>query len=407
MHWLWIAIELAVETLAAWTVAVHACMVTGAASWVARPLFAGLLAALLVAQRGRFARAAARGRDPGERATALAALAIGAAFGALSLCLLTPSGDDFDFFHRALWQQGHPEAPFAFHDTAFAAEGLAAISPLHAMTTWEHGIAAVADVLGLDALGVYHNGAIVASHLVLASVLVLLVRELGFGVRAAAAGAIAAFAFLAVDDPGLRSFGIAWRMLWVGKMVQWLVLLPAALLFALRYARAPSARALLHPALCGTCAIGLSGTGVFLLPGVFAAASVAMLARTAFAPRALARAAALNAGSLYCVGVAALVLARVLAPPDDVRAWTEPFPDAWWANLALTFGHVPGALRNAVLAVAVPALVLRGAPRRFVVAYALALVALFANPLTGPLWLRAAQPGAYWRVMMLFPVPLG
>lgn len=405
MRWLWIAIELCVEALAAFTLAVHACIAVGAPAFLAWPAFAIALASLAALSRGRFA-----GIGSEERASAFAALGVGAVFAAVSLVLSTPSGDDFDFFHRALWQLDHLREPFARSDTAFAASGLGAISPLHALTTWEHGVAMSARVLGLDPLGAYHNGAIAIAQLALACVLVLFLRELGFGARAAAVGAIAAFAFLLVDDPSLRSFGIAWRMLWVGKMVQWLLVIPAALLFSLRYARAPSWRALVHPVLCGVCAIGTSGTGVFLLPGVFAAASLAMLARSLrerIDAGAWLRAASLNAGSIYCVGVALLVAAGVLAAPADVRAWTEPFPDTWLANLALTFGHAPGALRNAVLAIGVPALALRGDARSFLVGYALALAVLFTNPIAGPIWLEAAQPGAYWRVMMLFPVPLG
>ena len=342
MRWVWIGVELAVETCACWTLAGHACMALGLAAAVAWPLFAAALAVALVAGRRRF-----RDARGGELGSLAGALAIGSAFGALSLFLLTPSGDDFDFFHRALWQLAHLGEPFTFADTAFAAEGLAAISPLHVLTTWELGIAMTAHALGLDALGGYHNGAIVVAHLVLACVLVLWLRELGFARGAALLGATAAFGFFLADDPHLRSFGIAWRMLWVGKMVQWLVLFPAALLFAFRYARAPSARALVHPLLCGVCAIGLSGSGVFLLPGLFAAASLAMAARLPLERRRVAQAAALSAGSLYCVGVAGLVVSGVLARPDDVRAWTEPFPSEWLRSLGLTVGHAAGAARTA------------------------------------------------------------
>ena len=35
------------------------------------------------------------------------------------------------------------------------------------------------------------------------------------------------------------------------------------------------------------------------------------------------------------------------------------------------------------------------------------LIALFLNPWTGPLWLELVQPGSFWRVALLFPVPLG
>jgi hypothetical protein len=338
---------------------------------------------------------------------ALAALGLGAVAALPALVLLTPSGDDFNFFHRAIWQLGHLAEPFARGDTAFGVPGLAAISPLHALTTWEFGLAMGAHALGLDALGVYHNGAVVLGNLLLATVLALWLRELGFGARGSLVGVVGAIAFLYLDDPSVRSWAIAYRMLWVGKMVQWLVVLPAALLFAWRYLRDPTPARLLHPAACGICAVATSGTGVFLLPGVFAAASLAGLLLRPVAARRVIECGALNLASLYCFAVAALVLSGTLAQPDDMRAWVEGFPASWLENLRLVVPHAAGAVRNALLAFAIPAVLLRGDARVFLVGFAAALVAIFLNPVLGPLWLEAAKPGSYWRVMLLFPVPLG
>jgi len=405
MPWLWLLIELFVELLAVWTLVVHGAMALGTPAWWAWPAFFVVALVLAFAARGRLS--AARQADAAELRFALSVLGLGGIAALPALVLLTPSGDDFNFFHRAFWQVAHLGEPFALGDTAFGVPGLAAISPLHAITTWEFGLALAGRALGLDALGVYHNGAVVLGNGLVAAVVGLWLRELGFGARAALAGVVASLAFFYLDDPSIRSWAIAYRMLWVGKMVQWLVVLPAALLFAWRYLRAPSVARLWHPAACAVCAVATSGTGVFLLPGVFAAASLAGVALGPFGWHRVWLCGLLNVASLYCFGVAGLVLAGVLPQPEDMRAWTEGFPSHWLENLALVVPH-PGVLvRNTFLALAVPAVLLRGAPRNFLVGFGLALIVIFLNPLTGPRWLSAAQPGSYWRVMLLFPVPLG
>jgi hypothetical protein len=404
MLWLWLSIELAVELLASWTVAVHACIALALPAWVAWPLcaFALVLCQWLGSERFGDARAQSWGE---HRFAAWVAL-IGGLLGAVSLVLLTPSGDDFNFFHRALWQLGHLSEPFARGDTAFNAEGLAAISPLHLLTSWELGVAMAAHALGLDPLGVYHNGSVVISSLLLAALLALWLRELRFASGAALAGCVAGLLFYGADDPHLRSFAIAFRMLWVGKMVQWLLLFPAALLMALRYLRDPCRRNLWHPALCGVCAVGLSGTGVFLLPGLFAAASLGGLFLQRPDALWLVRCGLLNLASVYCIGVAALMLLGVLPQPADTRAWTESFPAQWTSNVMLVFGSWAGLVRAGVLAFVVPALVVPGRGGRLLLGFSVALVVVFLNPLAAPLWIDAVRAGSFWRVVLLVPQPL-
>ncbi|MEE3331391.1 MAG: DUF6077 domain-containing protein [Myxococcota bacterium] len=406
---MWLALEVAIEGLAAWTLAVHSCMAIGAPAALAWLIFAVFLGGFQYAGRSRWRVARGAGREDAYQA--LTAVALGLLFSIPALVLLTPSGDDFNFFHRAIWQLSHLGEPFTAADTAFSAPGLQAISPLHTLTTWELGMAMSAKALGLDPLGVYHNGSIILTTVLLACLFVLWLRELGYGPAAAVGGAFGVFLFFFVDDPAVRSYAIAWRMLWVGKMVQWLLLFPLALLFAWRYlrdeSRKPDWRLLLHPLCCGVAAVGLSGTGVFLLPGVFAAASLAAFAAGPHSGERLLRCGVLNLASLYCVAIAALLFSGVLPQPSDMRAWTDSFPSNWLDSLFLVFGHDVGLFRSAFLAFVVPAVMLRGSERRFLCLYGLALVLIFTNPVSGPLWIEAAQPGSYWRVALLFPVSLG
>ena len=408
MAWLWLILEVLLESFASWTLAVHLCIAIALPAWVAWLFFVAIFAGCLALGGGRHARRlrGALGESLPELRFAAATIGLGALFGIGSLVQLTTSGDDFNFFHRAVWQLERLGEPFARGDTAFNVEGLAAISPLHALTTWELGLAMTAHALGLEPLGVYHNGASFLLNVVFAVVMGLWMRELRLPPASSLCGVAAAFAFCWIDDPQLRSFGIAHRMLWVGKMVQWLVLFPAALLIGLRYLRDPSRRTLWYAFLCGVCAVGLSGAGVFLLPGLFAAASLAGLAFGRISLPQLVRCGLLNLGSLYCFGVATLMLAGWLPQPDDVRAWVDSFPSEWTENLMLVFGTAGGLVRAAALAILVPALVFEGRGARFLWLYALVLIALFANPVAAPLWIDAVQPGSFWRVALLVPLPM-
>ena len=404
-------IAASVALLASWTLAVHACMVLGAPVWASIVPLALAMAALHWLVRPDWRGAWRASAASGERRFLAGLLAIALGFAAASLVLDVPTADDFNFFHRALAQLSALGGPFLLGDTAFNEGPLAAISPLHALTTWELGVAIAADRVGLDPLGAYHNATVVALNVLLASTYALLLRELGLGRRAGLVGVLAVFAFLLVDDPRLRSFGLAYRTLWVGKSTQWALLFPMLTLFALRFARAASTEERIASGTLAACAcssaIGLSGTGVFLAPGLLGCAAIAGWAHHRFDRRRLVPFVLLPLAALHPVVVGLLLVIGVLVQPEDLSAWKDGFPSGWGDNLLIALGSLRGAARAFVLALVVPALVLSGSERRFVVGLSLALLAFFANPWVGEGWMALVQPGSYWRVLFLFPIPLG
>jgi hypothetical protein len=62
--------------------------------------------------------------------------------------------------------------------------------------------------------------------------------------------------------------------------------------------------------------------------------------------------------------------------------------------------------RNGIILLLVPLALLGPLRRRYVAALSLVLIAIFANPLTGPVMMRIVKPGAFWRLAFLFPIPL-
>jgi hypothetical protein len=63
-------------------------------------------------------------------------------------------------------------------------------------------------------------------------------------------------------------------------------------------------------------------------------------------------------------------------------------------------------VRDAILLFIVPAMLLGRLARRYLVAFCLMLVCLFANPIAGPRMMTILTPGAYWRLCYLLPLPL-
>ena len=405
-------LTLFVALFAAWTAAVHLCMSFGWPAWsVPLPLLA-VMTGLHLLLRPQWRLAWRRSVDAGDLPWLGGLLALGAGFAALSLVLDVPTADDFNFFHRALAQLGALGEPFFLRDTAFNEDGLAPISPLHVLTSWELGVALAAHTVGLDPLGAYHNATVVVLNGLLVTTYASLLREFGFARWAAFAGTAAVMSFFLLDDPSLRSFGLAYRTLWVGKSVQWALVFPLLLLFCLRYGREPTLGGWVRVACACSAAIGLSGTGVFLAPGLVGCAAVA--AWIAFAPDGrrsrvdeLVAFAVLPLAAFHPVAIGLLLVFGVLQQPQDLSAWVSGFPAQWSENLLIAFGNGWGVLRAVVLAGGVPALILAGRDRRFLLALVGVLILFFANPFSGELWLRLVQPGSYWRVMFLFPIPLG
>lgn len=404
MNLLLLGIELALALLGCWTLAYHCALALELPARAVAWPFLALLVPAFALLRGRARQAA---RDLRHESGHLAGvLGLGAALGAISLFVTVHTPDDFNFFHRALFQLGHLAEPFARAATGFDTAGLGAISPLHGLTSYEPGVALGAWLLGLDPLAAYHNATVFGANVLLAVVYVALLRQLGVSRGGALAGTALIFVFFFLESPERRGFGAMYRQLWLGRSLQWALLFPMLVLLSLRFLEAPGPRALVPVLLAGVCAIGLSGTGVFLVPGLIAALSLAGWAAAGGSLRAAPRPAALNLGSLYCIAIAALVLSGVLPAPVDLSVWQDQLPADWRSNLALSLGGAAPLARDACLLVVVPLLLLAGRERRFLLALVTALVVLFTNPFTGPLWIDAVQPGAYWRVAFLFPVPL-
>ena len=397
---LWDVVELPVVGFAAWTLAYHLTVLLALPArrmWVVATALA--LPLLWVVMRGRR-------REPRRMDGLVAAsLLLAVAAGAVTFLSSSPNLDDVSFFHRALVQLHHRRQPFLLADTLHDAAGVPPLSMLHALTSYEPLMAMAGHALGLDPLWTYQRVGAFAAAALLAVVLVLLASELGGAPRRAPAVAAVALAFLALDGNVGRTFGcVAFPRFWQGKCILWSALLPATLLFVHRFLRAPTARHLALVALAGVSAVGLSGSGTVLFPGMVLCASLAFVAANGAERRTVAAAVRANLASVYPFALGLAFATGTLARPD-MATWANWEP-VWWRNLYVyVVGDARTLVRDLVL-LCVPAFALRGPERRFLLLLPVAVGVVFLNPEAGPVVLRAVTPANYWRLAYLIPLPL-
>jgi hypothetical protein len=233
----------------------------------------------------------------------------------------------------------------------------------------------------------------------------MLYRE--FRVRGTQVAAAAlAVAFLVVDGNVHRSFGnVTLVRLWQGKTVLWTLLVPFTFALCRRFLRRPTRGNLGVLALAAVCGVGLSGSGLFLVPAAIVAAALGHLGLSRRRRSRAARAVLVNAAWVYPAAIALAYGLRWLPRPYDVSIWNEGWPEAWGANLSLVIDSRATLVRDLWILLALPLAGLGRPLGRLVVACSASLFVLFLNPASGALWLRAVQPAAYWRFLYLLPLP--
>ncbi len=412
MSLLLLIVEAALQVLASWTLAYHLCLLARLPAELIVAPFAAFVLPLFALSARRWSRAISRLRSPTARRNRNARFLLAT----FALCLVTsgftlftskPDRDDFSFFHRALVQLSRPDAPFTLEDTGHNRGGLPALSLPHAMTSYEHGVAMSASLLGADPLWAYQNaGAFVAAFL-LPLVYLLLYRELGLRKTAALTSTGVALLFLILDGNQHQSFGnFGLVRCWQGKVILVMLGVPATLLFAHRFLRRPSLQHFGGVALAGIAAVGLSGSGIFMSPILVAGASAAYLFGYGPSRSRLRRAVLLNLASFYCAGIAVAFFLGFLPQPADTSVWEAFGTTDWRANLDLVIGGTPALLRDLLILVALPWVALKPVSSRFLIGLSLALCLMFANPLMGPFWIGQLHTTAYWRLAYLLPLPL-
>ncbi len=323
-----------------------------------------------------------------------------------------PNQDDIIYFHRALAQLSALDQPIIRYQTTVDMKA-AAFSPVHLATSYELGTALLAHYLGIDPLYFYQ---VVAPTFIVFSIPFVLywcTRRLELDRWAAAIGALLGIGFLLVDCLGPASFGnTAFGRMWQGKAIVWIVFLPIALSLTYRYLRNGNYSDLIWLTCLGIAGVGLSNSALYLLPAVIGCCCLSFWGLQSFnrdtpepfrklVPRCLLLAIPL----LYPIGILVLLTLNVIHKPIDIRAFGPEFIP-WHQPLDYVMGWRPGYVRDIVIMVAVPLLIVRGKTGLFLLFYICAVWLLCLNPLLAHWWMKNIFATCYFRLVYLLQLPL-
>ncbi|WP_454689409.1 DUF6077 domain-containing protein [Achromobacter aloeverae] len=334
----------------------------------------------------------------------------------LSLCLISagvsaftnrPDSDDIAFSHRAIEASISLDRPFSLGDTAHEVAGLPPLTPLHVFTSVEVTTALMARVLHVPQVLAIHQGLGTVVNFMLPLVYFLLLRFCRAPMPAAVLGTLVVLIAFLVSGNSHRDWGnFTVLRSWQGKCILMELIVPLGLLFGLRFVHFGRRRDFVRLHAANVAGIGLSGTGLFLMPFVIGIASLAAWLALGMSASPGKRMCKVASVLLLPALVAILPWIGLLPKLGDISFYqTGGWPNAYLDNLALVFDGPSVLLDSALLGTAI--FLGRKSPQtRGVFVYLLVSALLIMLPGTRDILLRIVTPGAYWRLAYAFVVPL-
>ncbi len=323
-----------------------------------------------------------------------------------------PNQDDVVYFHRALAQLRDLGEPIFLRQTTVDMDA-AAFSPVHLATSHEMLMALLGHYLGIDPLYFYQ----VVGHAVTAFsipfVLYWCARTFGLDRWPAAAGAFLGIVFLLVDSPGPASFGnAAFGRMWQGKVIVWILFIPLVLSMTYRFLRLGTLSDLIWLALLAIAGAGLSSTALYLAPAIIVCSGISLVisdfvgaGRREHLLADIRRCMLLVLPLVYPMAILALLKLNIIKTPSDVRGFGPEYLP-WMQCVDYVVGTTKEQIRDVVLMIVVPLLVVRGNNGRFLFFYIVSVWLFCLNPLIAHLWMQNIFAACYFRLVYLFPLPM-
>lgn len=342
------------------------------------------------------------------------------------LCAITilfvrrPNQDDVVYFHRALSQLSALSQPILVRETSLDMDA-AAFSPVHLATSHEMLMAFLGRYLGIDPLYFYQVIGNTVAAFSIPFVFYWCARRFGLDRRPAAIGALLGIGFLLVDNPGPAvigtvsrywSFGMAAGYLWQGRSIVFVLALPLALALTYRFLTQRNQSDLAWLTLLGIAGVGLGNTALYLIPAVIGCSWLAWFTIQLFAQKGdehlttlICRGLSLIIPLIYPIGILLLLLVNIIPKPIDIRMYGATYIP-WAESMKFFTGGAAGYVRNAVLMIVVPLIVVRRKAGLFLFVYICAVWLLALNPLFARWWMRHIMALCHFRLNYLVPLPL-
>lgn len=363
-------------------------------------------------------------------------LVLAIAYGTTVLFVRRPNQDDIVYFHRALTQLSMLDQPICLRQTSVDVDA-AAFSPVHLATSYEMLMAFSGRWLRIDPLYFYQVVGHVFAAFSLPFVLYWCTRRFGLSRWAAAIGASLGIAFLLVSDPsslgallgaavssvagqsiesintaGLFGFATVSGYLWQGKPIVWILFLPIGLALTYRFLTCGNGSDLAWLTLLGIAGVGLSNPALYLIPAVIGCSWLAFFSLERFERKAredywkqIRRGFSLIVPMAYPIGILVLLSFDVIPKPIDVRMFGPTYMP-WRKALDFVIGGPADYVRDAVLMITVPLLIVKGRNGLFLFLYLCAVWLLCLNPLLAHWWMKNVFAYCYFRLVYLLQLPL-
>ena len=355
---------------------------------------------------------------------------LGLAYAATVLFVRRPNQDDVVYFHRVLTQLLDLNQPIYLRQTSVDMDA-AAFSPVHLATSYEMLMGFVGYYLAIDPLYFYQVIGHVITTFSVPFVFYWSARIFGLARWAAAIGALFGVGFLlladkssfgallgaaksleSADPAGWVGFSTVAGYMWQGKSIVLILLLPIGLALSYRFLNRGNLSDLVWLTLLGIAGVGLSNPALYLLPAVIGCSWVAFFTLDLLGGKNRAelrvqvhRGLLLVIPVAYPIAILALLKMNIIPKPVDIHM-VGPEYMPWKEAVGYAFGGPADYLRDVVLMIAVPLLIVRGRTGFFLFLYLCAVWLFCLNPLLAHIWMRNTIATAYFRLVYLLQLPL-
>jgi hypothetical protein len=307
----------------------------------------------------------------------------------------------------------------------------AAFSPVHLATSYELLMAFLGHYLRIDPLYFYQ----VIGHAIAAFsvpfVFYWCARIFGLNRWLAAVGALLGIGFLLLadkssfgallgavksiqtaDPAGWVGFSTLSGYMWQGKPIVLILFSPIGLALSYRFFSRGKSSDLVWLTLLGVAGVGLSNPALYLLPAIIGCSWIAFITLELFEHRSreylwrlIRLGLFLTIPLAYPIAMLALLKMDIIPKPVDIHM-LGPRHMAWREAVDYAVGGRAEYLRDVVLMIAVPLLVVRGRSGFFLFFYLCAVWLFCLNPLLARMWMANILAPTYFRLVYLLQLPL-
>ena len=355
---------------------------------------------------------------------------LGIVYATTVLFVRRPNQDDVVYFHRALTQLLDLNQPIYLRQTSVDMDA-AAFSPVHLSTSYEMLMAFLGHYLRIDPLYFYQVVGHAFAAFSLPFVFYWCARIFGLNRWLAAVGALLGIGFLlladkssfgallgavkslqSADPAGWVGFSTLSGYIWQGKPIVLILFLPMGLALSYRFLSQGKSSDLVWLTLLGVAGVGLSNPSLYLLPAIIGCSWIAFITLELFEHRSreslwrLIRLGLLLTIPLaYPVAILALLKMDIIPKPVDIHMLGQRYMP-WGEAVDYAVGGRAEYLRDVVLMIAVPLLIVRGRSGFFLFFYLCAVWLFCLNPLLARMWMANILAPTYFRLVYLLQLPL-